>query len=252
MSTLHTADGAWLRASSLSEPLAKLIIVEILDSIIEAAAWVCSARGHWKRNHWTGKTKVLRDIWVSELRGDKKSSPSPPRTQCFVPITAATAVILLKLTPIRRVYRGNQCKFLNSYRRYRVKRENPFPITAVFTAVIAVFTAVIALLPRSVIPCMSLIWVTKRTKYARITNGVAFVGSTVVWISVSLHFYAPIYSMGIFPIYIFNTIFVSSHMYPENPEGTQVIVGSMIRDIYPTLPGIELTTWLFRPGSRYH
>ena len=25
----------------------------------------------------------------------------------------------------------------------------------------------------------------------------------------------------------FNTIFVSSHMYPENPEGTQVIVGSM-------------------------
>ena len=25
----------------------------------------------------------------------------------------------------------------------------------------------------------------------------------------------------------FNTIIVSSHMYPENPEGTQVIVGSM-------------------------
>ena len=25
----------------------------------------------------------------------------------------------------------------------------------------------------------------------------------------------------------FNTIFVSSHMYPENPEGIQVIVGSM-------------------------
>ena len=24
-----------------------------------------------------------------------------------------------------------------------------------------------------------------------------------------------------------NTIFVSSHIYPENPEGTQVIVGSM-------------------------
>ena len=40
----------------------------------------------------------------------------------------------------------------------------------------------------------------------------------------------------------FNTIFVSSHMYPENPEGTQVIVGSMNMgyDIYPTLPGIEL------------
>ena len=28
-------------------------------------------------------------------------------------------------------------------------------------------------------------------------------------------------------VFIFNTIFVSSHMYPENPEGTQVIVGSM-------------------------
>ena len=26
---------------------------------------------------------------------------------------------------------------------------------------------------------------------------------------------------------VFNTIFVSSHMYPENPEGTQAIVGSM-------------------------
>ena len=27
--------------------------------------------------------------------------------------------------------------------------------------------------------------------------------------------------------FFFNTVFVSSHMYPENPEGTQVIVGSM-------------------------
>ena len=27
--------------------------------------------------------------------------------------------------------------------------------------------------------------------------------------------------------YVFNTVFVSSHMYPENPEGTQVIEGSM-------------------------
>ena len=27
--------------------------------------------------------------------------------------------------------------------------------------------------------------------------------------------------------FFFNTIFVSSHMYPVNPEGTQVIVGSM-------------------------
>ena len=28
-------------------------------------------------------------------------------------------------------------------------------------------------------------------------------------------------------VLFFNTIFVSSHMYPENSEGTQVIVGSM-------------------------
>ena len=27
--------------------------------------------------------------------------------------------------------------------------------------------------------------------------------------------------------FFLNTIFVSSHLYPENPEGTQVIVGSM-------------------------
>ena len=32
---------------------------------------------------------------------------------------------------------------------------------------------------------------------------------------------------GLYTIYFFNTIFVSSHMYPENPEGTQVIVDSM-------------------------
>ena len=31
--------------------------------------------------------------------------------------------------------------------------------------------------------------------------------------------------------FFLNTIFVSSHMYPENPEGTQVIVGSMNMDV---------------------
>ena len=38
------------------------------------------------------------------------------------------------------------------------------------------------------------------------------------------------HSDGIRPhffLFLFNTIFVSSHMYPVNPEGTQVIVGSM-------------------------
>ena len=42
-----------------------------------------------------------------------------------------------------------------------------------------------------------------------------------------------------------NTIFVSNHMYPENPEGTQVIVCFMNTGydiIYPTLSGLELAT----------
>ena len=39
-------------------------------------------------------------------------------------------------------------------------------------------------------------------------------------------------------------------MYPENPEGTQVIVGSMNKgyDIYPTLPGLELATGFVPSG----
>ena len=32
-------------------------------------------------------------------------------------------------------------------------------------------------------------------------------------------------------------------MYPKNPEGTQIIVGSMNMDIYPILPGIDLQPW---------
>ena len=42
--------------------------------------------------------------------------------------------MLLKLSPLPRFYRGNQCKFPNSclhYRRYLGKSENLFPITAV-------------------------------------------------------------------------------------------------------------------------
>ena len=56
-----------------------------------------------------------------------------------------------------------------------------------------------------------------------------------------------------FFLFFFNTIFVSSHMYPENPEGTQVIIGSMnMGYIYPTLPGIELITCSVPSGSRSH
>ena len=42
--------------------------------------------------------------------------------------------------------------------------------------------------------------------------------------------------------FFLNTISVSSHMYPENPEETRVIVVSMNmgHDIYLILPGIEL------------
>ena len=99
----------------------------------------------------------MEGLYGRELHGDKKSPPFPPRTQCFVPISAATAVILLKLFPLPRLprfYRGNQCKFLKScphYRRYRSKSENPFPITAVFTVVIP-------WLPRSGISCRSLLF----------------------------------------------------------------------------------------------
>ena len=35
------------------------------------------------------------------------------------------------------------------------------------------------------------------------------------------------FQINCFFVFFLNTIFVSSHMYPENPEGTQVIVGSM-------------------------
>ena len=44
----------------------------------------------------------------------------------------------------------------------------------------------------------------------------------------------------------FNTIFVSSRMYPESPEETRVFVGSMNMgyDLYPTLPGIEPVAYL--------
>ena len=56
------------------------------------------------------------------------------------------------------------------------------------------------------------------------------------------------------PLFFFNTIFVSSHMYPENPKGTQVIVGSMNMgyDKYPTLPGIKLTTCSVPSARRFH
>ena len=43
-------------------------------------------------------------------------------------------------------------------------------------------------------------------------------------------------------------------MYPENPEGTQVIVGSMNMgyDIYQTLSGIKLTTFSVLSARRFH
>ena len=45
----------------------------------------------------------------------------------------------------------------------------------------------------------------------------------------------------IFFFFFSNTIFVSSHMNPENPEGTQVIVGSMNMEyISNTLYALQL------------
>ena len=46
--------------------------------------------------------------------------------------------------------------------------------------------------------------------------------------------------------FFYNTIFVSSHMYPENPEGTQVIVGS-INMGYISDTARNRTHNLFRP-----
>ena len=46
--------------------------------------------------------------------------------------------------------------------------------------------------------------------------------------------------------FFFNTVFVSSHMYPENPEGTQVIVGSMNMG-YISNTARNRTHNLFRP-----
>ena len=45
---------------------------------------------------------------------------------------------------------------------------------------------------------------------------------------------------------VFNTIFVSSHMYPENPEGTRVIAGSMKKG-YVSDTARNRTHNLFRP-----
>ena len=52
----------------------------------------------------------------------------------------------------------------------------------------------------------------------------------------------------------FYTLFVSTHMYPENPEVIQLIIGSMNMgyDIYPTLLGIELTTCSIPSACRFH
>ena len=46
---------------------------------------------------------------------------------------------------------------------------------------------------------------------------------------------------------MFNTIFVSSHMYPENPEGAQVIVGSVINMGYISDTAGNRAYNLFRP-----
>ena len=43
--------------------------------------------------------------------------------------------------------------------------------------------------------------------------------------------------------FFFNTIFVSSHMYPENPEGTQVIVGSMNMGYISDTASLKLWIW---------
>ena len=64
----------------------------------------------------------------------------------------------------------------------------------------------------------------------------------------------PFLSIWLNAYYVFNTIFVSSHMYQENPEGTRVVVGSMNMgyDIYSTLQWIEFATCSVPCACRFH
>ena len=59
-----------------------------------------------------------------------------------------------------------------------------------------------------------------------------------------------IYLISYHPFFLFNTIFVSSHMYPENPEGTQVIRSRLNEHgiyIYISDTAMNRTHNLFRP-----
>ena len=56
----------------------------------------------------------------------------------------------------------------------------------------------------------------------------------------------PIHQLHLF-IHFLTQFFVSSHMYPENPEGTQVIVGSMNMGYYISDTARNRTHNLFRP-----
>ena len=50
---------------------------------------------------------------------------------------------------------------------------------------------------------------------------------SIIEVKLSIVLIAMDAQVKIFCNVFFNTIFVSSHMYPENPEGAQVILGSM-------------------------
>ena len=52
--------------------------------------------------------------------------------------------------------------------------------------------------------------------------------------------------------FLLYTIFVSSHMYHENPEGTRAIIGSMNMGMYPTLPGLKLAICSVPSARRFH
>ena len=56
----------------------------------------------WNRAKLSGSGHTGQSDLIRELHGDKKSSPFPPRAHYFVPSTAATAVMLIILSPLPR------------------------------------------------------------------------------------------------------------------------------------------------------
>ena len=86
-------------------------------SVVSSSAYVLNGYLQWNLSRSDDQCCSERFVDTRELHGDKKLSPFPPRKQSFVPITAATAVMLLKMSPLPRLprfYHGNQFNLLKA------------------------------------------------------------------------------------------------------------------------------------------